>query len=487
MSWPPAGEAEPLNGKLPETPPPPPPKDKVPAHHVRPPVLPMSVFSVGESDPLTGRRSVTPSHGGECSPGPLGWWRHYRNPVLVATILGVYCCGWVVGGVATAGAVWLQYKEDDSTALGRLDIFVAFAYWLCQQCFWLGGVRAFALAVRKPRPVLAPGSPSYGSMPHLYTFDANEEQEGASLYTKFGQLPSVVMVGVIQLCAIMSRLSQNCFFFAHSQEEHADARVIYLQLLCGCLSHLGCLQVALWMIQESHETARLIERRLQLPFSELLHTLPEVRQLNSRHASTFQFAFTSLCLAACLSAIWTTRNFLMSADSSILCLIYLLFPSLVDGSLGFVVAVNCALPNTQIANLRQRLCFEYQAPGWSAADAAAWPIVRQRFKGLAHKGYDGLHVFGQSLTLGALTNIMVGVGSFFGALIGLLSYVASRSPNPGLHSCQSIPECTAGGWRKVVPVCLLMALAVLLTELAAMRVVRGTIKRRMGVPKLPNM
>ena len=52
----------------------------------------------------------------------------------------------------------------------------------------------------------------------------------------------------------------------------------------------------------------------------------------------------------------------------------------------------------------------------------------------------GIQVFGQTLTLDTLTTIVVGVGSIFGALIGLLSYIASRSTAPGLNSCQAIPE-----------------------------------------------
>eukprot|EP00668_Euglena_longa_P003272 GGOE01003827.1.p1 GENE.GGOE01003827.1~~GGOE01003827.1.p1 ORF type:complete len:463 (-),score=117.52 GGOE01003827.1:397-1785(-) len=438
---------------------------------------------MAEGEPLTH------PHGGPSANPPADrgdWWRQHRNRLLVASIMAVYIAGLGIGCAATAGAVWLQYKEDAATALGQLDIVVAFLYWFAVQCYWLPGLRSFALSVQKARPIAPnPTTPTvYGTAcgSPLPMFEEDFEV-GESVYTKLGRLQSFIMVGIVQLCAIISRLSQNCFFFAHSSDEHADARLIYLQLLCACIAHLGCLQVSLWMIQESHETANLIQRKLQVPVHQLLQTLPEVRQLNARHAAQFQFAFTSLCFSACISAVWTTRNFIMSADASGLCTLYLLFPSFIDGLFCFIVAVNCALPNTQMSELRQRLCLEYQCPGWTTADEQAWPVVRQRLKGLIHKGYEGIHVFGQVLTLGTLTNIVVGVASVFGALIGLLSYVASRSPAPGLNSCQSIPECTAGGWRHIVPICLLMAGLVLVTELVAMRVVRGTLKRRMGVPK----
>eukprot|EP00667_Euglena_gracilis_P004878 EG_transcript_4908 len=445
---------------------------------------------MAEGEPLSPSPSPGPDGGPTDMPIQNGhWWRQHRNRILVSSILAVYVGGLGIGCAATAGAVWLQYRQDAATALGQLDILVAFLYWFAVQCYWLSGVRSFALSVQKTRPLAySPLVPvTYGTAsPTPPPMHEEDFEVGESLYTKLGRIQSFIMVGVVQLCAIISRLSQNCFFFAHSSDEHADARLIYLQLLCACITHLGCLQVSLWMIQESHETANLIQRKLQVPVHLLLQTLPEVRQLNLRHAAQFQFAFTSLCFAACISAVWTTRNFLMSADASGLCTLYLLFPSFIDGLFCFIVAVNCALPNTQMSELRQRLCLEYQCPGWTSADEQAWPVVRQRVKGLIYKGYEGIHVFGQVLTLGTLTNIVVGVASVGGALIGLLSYVASRSPTPGLNSCQSIPECTAGGWRHIVPICLLMAGLVLVTELVAMRVVRGTLKRRLGVPKGPH-
>ena len=68
------------------------------------------------------------------------------------------------------------------------------------------------------------------------------------LSLRFERSPSFVMVGIVQLGAILCRLAQNCFFFSHSHE-HATPNVIYLQLLCGCFCHLACLPVGLWMIQ----------------------------------------------------------------------------------------------------------------------------------------------------------------------------------------------------------------------------------------------
>ena len=56
------------------------------------------------------------------------------------------------------------------------------------------------------------------------------------------------------------------------------------------------------------------------------------------------------------------------------------------------MAVNCALPNTQISDLRIKLCMDYRSPGWTSADETAWAIVKQRLKGLSYKGYEGIRV-----------------------------------------------------------------------------------------------
>lgn len=52
-------------------------------------------------------------------------------------------------------------------------------------------------------------------------------------------------------------------------------------------------------------------------------------------------------------------------------------------------------PPAPAGELRQRLCLEYQCPGWTSADEQAWPVVRQRVKGPGPRFFRGFSLGGR--------------------------------------------------------------------------------------------